>query len=158
LATFEIEAIGFGIGGPGAAQALLLSAGELNAKTVRNIARDVALKLGDIGEFAGVVRAPEFGAIGRIDQIGIDAEFVTVLGNATHNNCTNLERFANLAWVVFFTFETEDGAAGHHSEIGKLGESADETLGESVAEIFVVGVGGGVDEGENGDGSDLRGS
>ena len=39
----------------------------------RNIARDVTLHLRDLGQLALVVRAPEFGAIGGADQIGLHA-------------------------------------------------------------------------------------
>ena len=67
----------------------------------------------------------------------------------------DVEILADFLRIVFAIFEAEDGAAGHDFHVGKLRERADEAFGETVGEIFVVGVGGGVDERQHGDGSDF---
>ena len=72
-------------------------------------------------------------------------------------NGANLEGLANLAWVIFLSFEAEDRAAGHDSDVGQLRESADQALGQAIAQVLVVSVRRGVDEGQHGNGFDLRG-
>ena len=50
LAAFEIQAIGLGIGGSGLGHALLIVSGELDLQLAGNIAGDVSLNLGDVGQ------------------------------------------------------------------------------------------------------------
>src|SRR5208282_4072157 len=112
---------------------------------------------GDVGELANIMRSPELGAIGGADEVGLNAQFVAMLSDASHEDGADLQRLANFLGIILIVLETEDGAARHDFEVGELRKGADEALGQAVAQVLVVGVGGGVDEGQDGDGSNLLG-
>ena len=100
----------------------------MDSQAVGNVAGDLALHFSDVGQLAGVVRAPQLRAIGCIDQVGIDTHFVAMLRDASHENGANLERLANLARVILFSFEAEDCAAGHDLDVWQLRQRSDQAL------------------------------
>src|ERR1700722_7750973 len=72
-----------------------------------------------------------------------------VLGDASYQQRAHLKGLADFLRIIFLTFEFKDRAARHYFEIRKLRERADQAFGETIAEIFVVGVRGGVHEGQH---------
>ena len=105
---------------------------------------------------AVVVGSPELAAVGGVDKVGFDGDVVAMLQDAADENRADAERLADLAGIVFFPFELEDRAARHDFQLWQLRERADQAFGEAIAEIVVARVGGGIDEGQDGDGGDLR--
>ena len=155
LLGFEVEAICVWIAGAGVAHFGLGVGARMNLQLAGDVTSDVALHLGDVRHFAFVMRAPHFRAVRGVDEIGLHGDRVAMLGDAAHQDRADVELFADFLRIVFAIFETEDGAAGHHFYVWQLRERANQAFGEAVAEIFVVGVGGGVDERQHGDRGDF---
>jgi len=78
-----------------------------------------------------------------------------MLRDAAQQHRGDVEVLADFLRIIFAIFEAEDGAARHHFDVRQLRKRADQAFGEAVAEIFVVWVGGGVDEGQHRDGGDF---
>ena len=93
---------------------------QMDAQAARNVTGNVALDLRDIRRPAGVVRTPKLAAIGRVDQIGVDAQFVAMLRDAAHQHCTYLQALADLPRVIFLAFEFEDRASSHNFQVRQL--------------------------------------
>ena len=84
------------------------------------------------------MRAPKLCPVRRIDQIGLHADLVAVLRNASHQHRSDLKLFPDFLRVILIALEAEDAASRHHFEIGQLRQRADQALGQAVAQIFIV--------------------
>ena len=110
---------------------------------------------GDVGHLAVIVLTPEFGAVGGAYKVGLNGDVIAMLHDAAREQRTNLKRLTDFLRIVLLALVAEDGAARHYFQIGQLGKRADQAFGETVAEVFVVRVGGRIDEGQNRDGVNL---
>src|ERR1035441_9639525 len=105
--------------------------------------------LSNVGLVAIIVSAPKLASVGGIHQICLNRDMVAVLHDAAHQNCAHPERVANFLRIVLLPLVAEHGAARHHLKVGQLRKTADQAFGQAVAEILIVGVSGGIDEGEH---------
>ena len=121
MSRFQIEPVSLRIRSPGATQAPLFLAGQLCSQALGKVVRDVALHLGDVGRLAHVMRAPKLTPVERADQVGLHPHFVAVLGDASHQDRTDLKLLPNFLRVVLLTLEPEDTATRQDFEIGQLG-------------------------------------
>ena len=154
LPSFQVKAVGLGIAGPRSAQVLLLVPAEPDSQTAGNIARDVALHLRDVSQFALIMRPPKLAAIGRTHQIGLDADFIAALRDASHEQSTHLKRLPDLPRIILAPLETKRCAASHDLEVRKLRKRVNQALGQAIAQVIVVWIGSSVDEGQHGQGAD----
>jgi hypothetical protein len=77
------------------------------------------------------------------------------LRDTPDQNSFDLEVFSDFLWVVFFPLEAEGGAARHDFDVRQARETADQAFGNAIAQVFIAGVGCGVDKWQNSDGYDL---
>src|ERR1700724_1849414 len=82
------------------------------------------------------MRSPQFAPVRSIHQISLHPHFIAVLGNAAHQNRTDLQLLPDLLWVVVLSLEPEDRASRHHFEIGHPRQGTDQALGQAVAEVL----------------------
>jgi hypothetical protein len=66
--------------------------------------------------------------------------------------------FGKLGDIAVLPFELKSRAEGDDAQAVHFGQSVDELFGEAVTEVFVLGIGAQVGEGEDGDGGECAGS
>src|SRR5262249_25753012 len=125
---------------------LLLPTAEPELQFVGDVAGDLLLDGKYIGHRPVELFAPNLGAIANIHQVGANLHFVTPLHHPAGKHSRNFEIGANLRWVLLFALVAKDGAASHDAQAGILGQGADHTFGNAVAEVVGVRVAIGVDE------------
>ena len=95
------------------------------------------------------MRSPEFASVRSVHQVGLHRYFIAVLRNAAHQDRADLQLLADLLRIVVLSLEAEDRASRHHFKIWHLRQSADQALGQAIAKVFIVGIGGRVHEGQH---------
>ncbi len=138
LAAFQIQAVGFRDSWCQRCPTLLRRRLQVDAQSVLKGHAQCRLAPRDVGQLAVVLRSPEFAAVGGIDQVG---------GMLSSSPCWVMRPTSTAAtcsvWPIWrgsscFSLEIENGAAGHHFEVGQLRECADQALGEAVAEVVIA--------------------
>src|SRR5436309_1373841 len=94
------------------------------------------------------MRSPKLASVRTTHQVGLHSHFIATLGNAANQNRADLQLLPDFLWIVVLSLEPEDRASRHHFEIRYLRQGTDQALGQSVAEVFVVRIGGPVHEGQ----------
>ncbi len=95
---------------------------------------------------------PHAEAVRRIDQLGADAQLVPILAHASRQQVLHAQSLADLAQVEIPTLVCERGRTRGDAQIPDPGQRAQDLLGDSVAEIFLVVRRTHVGEGQHGDG------
>ena len=116
---------------------------------------DVSLHRDQVGNLAVELVAPKFGAVGHVDQIGLDRQSIAALRDPAHQHGVNVEFLADFLGVDVAPLVAEHRAAGHHPQFGHAGKAADNSFGNAVGEILDVGVRAHIHEGQNGDGMNV---
>src|SRR6266852_8869226 len=120
-ASFHVELVGLGIlgGMP------FLLATYLQPQLAGNIGGNVVLQGSDIGGFALVLLTPDLRAVGYIYHLSRDAERVTVLREAAHNDRTHLQVAPDLLRILLRLAVAEDCRASHHPQLWQPREMVD---------------------------------
>ena len=116
---------------------------------------DVPLHRDQVGNLAVELVAPKFGAVGHVDQIGLDRQSVSALRDPAHQHGVNVEFLADFLGIDVASLVAENRAAGHHPQFRDAGKAADNSFGNAVGEILDVGVRAHVHERQNGDGMNV---
>jgi len=111
--------------------------------------RDFVLHGQNVGELAVVLVAPQVVIVAGVDELGADDELIAVLHDASRDHAFYLQVVRHHLRIDVATLVVEDRRTRHHRQIGNLREAIDEALGETVAEVFAVGIIAGIDEGQH---------
>jgi hypothetical protein len=118
---------------------------------------DVVLHSESVHQLAVVLFAPQGGVVLHLDEFGAHGKVVGTLRHAAGQHGTDAEFAAYRARVGLLAFVTKDCATRHYLEVGQLRETADQALGNAVAQVVAIRGGAGVDEGEHGQRVDAGG-
>ena len=77
-------------------------------------------------------------AIGRIGQLGIDAQPVAHLADTAFEDVCNAQLFGHLPHIGHLTLDPKRGIAGGNVKVGDFGKIGNQILGHAVGEIFLL--------------------
>ena len=80
-------------------------AGQFGLQCVRNVRRDVAFDLKDVGKLSIISFGPQMRVIHRIDQLHMDSNFVAGLAHIAFENIGHTELFRDVRQVRARAFE-----------------------------------------------------
>jgi hypothetical protein len=112
---------------------LFFFAAKFGPQLVCDFACDLLLQRDNVRRFAFVLAAPDFSVIRDVSEVGGDLYSVAVLRYAAGEQGFDGQVLANLLRINILAFVAEDGIAGFHFQIGKMGEASDQGFGEPVA-------------------------
>src|SRR6202023_216494 len=98
-----------------------------------------------------VMRSPQLAPVRSIHQVSLYPHFIAVLGNAANQNHADSQLLPDFLRVVVLSLKPEDRASRHYLEIRYLRQGADQAFSQTVAEVFIVRIGGRVHKGQDGD-------
>ena len=104
-----------------------------------------------------VALGPDVLARLRVDELGCDADLISLLADAAFQRIVDVEIAADLADVDRFAFVDKGRVARDHREIGKARQHGDDVVAHPVAEIAEALVGAHVVERQDGDRWDMGG-
>ncbi len=90
-------------------------------------------------------------AVRRVDELGDDAELVSLAAHAPFQHGGDVQLLADLAHVQVLALEGEGRGAGDDADPRDVGERVDDLLGDAVGEVLVLLAAAQVDEGQHGD-------
>ena len=110
-----------------------------------------SLQRENVGRLPAVLLAPDVAVVAGVDQFGTDFQVIAALHDAALENGANAQRLPNGLGIGIFALVHESGVAGHHLQVGQLGQTVDEALGDAVAQVFRVWIAAGIHEGQHRD-------
>src|SRR5262245_11984989 len=125
-----------GVLGVAFAQSLRLGVGQLEPQPGGDPLRDLLLYGDEVGETAFIPRAPEVAAVARVRQFRADRKNVAAMRDAPGEHGADAQTPRNGRRVTLVLFEAEDGVARLHLDAGQLRQAVDQTVGQSVGQIF----------------------
>ena len=154
--TLQVELVSLGVFGIVFSDlADLIRSNDSGAEIIVNFLGDVALDRNQIGNLAIELVTPKFSAIGHVHQIGLDQKSISALRDPAHKHRVHVEFLTDFLGVDFAPFVAEDRTAGHHAQFRDAGKAADNSFGNTVGQIFDVGVRAHIDERQDGDGMNV---
>src|SRR5262245_54149941 len=90
-------------------------------------------------------------AIPATDQLGVDAHSLSSFTHAALEDCIDAESPTELLDVNGFALVGEHGIAGSDMKTRYLGQIRNDVLGDTVAEVLLLGIAAHVDEWQDGD-------
>ena len=99
-----------------------------------------------------VTLRPEVVAGRHVDELGGDAQLVAGFPDAALEDGADVQALADLPDVLGLALEGEGGGPSDDPQRLDVGQRVEDLLGHPVAEVLLLGVGGEVREGQDGDG------
>ena len=150
VAAFHVKLIGLRILRALLGDLLFFRAAQFRAQFVRDIARDLLLQGDDVGGFALVLLAPDFGVVLHAGEVGADLDACPRAARLVPvSRASTVKSLPILLNVNIFAFVAEDGVAGFHFQLRHVGEAGDQGFGEAVAQEIGVGIAARVGEWES---------
>ena len=117
VASLNVELIGVGVLRALVGNLLFFSAAEFGAQLVGNVAGDLLLQRNDVGGFAFVLAAPDFGIVFDVGKVGGNLDGVSALRDAAGEEGVDGEVLADLLRIDIFGLVTEDGVTGFYFQV-----------------------------------------
>src|SRR5439155_17225421 len=107
---------------------------------------DVVLHRKHVGQLAVVGFRPEMVAVGRIDELGADADLVARLAHAALEDGGDVELFPDGGYVLVLALERERRSARGHVQARYLRQQVQQLLAQPVGEVLLLLVGAEIDQ------------
>jgi hypothetical protein len=149
----QIEIVGIRVPGAHRAHTLVLAGTQQrHRQRIRNLVGDFVLDGEDVFQRTVVAARPQVRPVSRIDQLCGDTHALAGTLHRTLEHGFHPQLLGDLTHIHIGVLECERGGACSDAQLGDLRQHVQQRLGESVAEVLVVGVAAHVDEGQHRDG------
>ena len=151
IAAFQVQAVGLEVLGVALGRGLVEVGKRGRAQRVHDGVGDLVLDREDVGEGAVVALGPEQAAVLGGAELRRNPQPVSGTAHRPLKHPGRPEQGTDGADVLRLAFEGKGRSARGHPQSFDLGQRVDQLVGDSIAQVFGVGVGAGVDEGQHHD-------
>ena len=128
--------------------------GQSGAKLFADFGGELGSDQENAGKLAAELLPPDQPSALDFDEFGSDDQLIAAPGDSAKKNSVHVQLAPERPAIHWLVPVAEDRAACQHAKVGQPGERGDDGLGEAVDQIVGIRVGGGVLEGQHGNGLD----